>query len=156
MQNRYWRRRDSRAVFATPMPPNGQVGRTNPHESPSLWQATVSGSRSPDEGDWVSWRRRRGPSPTVTTRVATLRKKPPGRWASCGQDCHQDDQREVDHRNGERQHSRENNLQALHGPCHEAKPREHKESLPVGRHAQPQHTEERRDRKRSCSVLQQR
>ncbi len=61
-----------------------------------------------------------------------------------------------DHMNGDRRNSRYNNLQALHGHCHDAKTREHKEYLPVGMRDKHQHTEERRDRKRSCSVLEQR
>jgi hypothetical protein len=48
------------------------------------------------------------------------------------------------------------NLQPVHGHCHDAKTREHKEHLPVGRRDKHRHTEERRDRKRSCAVLEQR
>ena len=129
---------------------------TNHNEIPSLFHAKVTGNRSPYDGDWVYWSRRRGHYPTVKTRVATLLKKQHGRCAYCGQYFQHDDQLEVDHRNGDRQNSRYNNLQALHGHCHDAKTREHTEYLPVGMRDKHQHTEERRDRKRSCSVLKQR
>jgi RNA-directed DNA polymerase len=153
---RYWRRRDSRDVFATPVTPDGQVWLTNHNEIPSLFHAKVTGNRSPYDGDWVYWSRRRGHYPTVKTRVATLLKRQSGRCAYCGQYFQHDDQLEVDHVNGDRRNSRYTNLQALHGHCHDAKTREHAEYLPVGMRDQHQHTEERRDRKRSCAVLKQR
>jgi RNA-directed DNA polymerase len=156
IHNRYWRRRDARDVFATPATPDGQVWLTNHNEIPSLFHAKVAGNRSPYDGDWVYWSRRRGHYPTVKTRVATLLKKQNGRCAYCGQYFQHADQLEVDHINGDRRNSRYNNLQALHGHCHDAKTREHEEYLPVGMRDKHQHTEERRDRKRSCSVLKQR
>ena len=156
IHNRYWHRRDSREVFATPMTPNGQVRLINHNEIPSLFHAKVSGNRSPYDGDWVYGSRRRGHYPTVKTRIATLLKKQHGRCAYCGQYFQHDDQLEVDHSNGDRQNSCYNNLQALHGHCHDAKTREHTEYLPVGMRDKHQHTEERRDWKRSCSVLKQR
>src|SRR2546430_16646502 len=48
---------------------------TNHNEIPSLFHAKVTGNRSPYDGDWVYWSRRRGHYPTVKTRVATLLKK---------------------------------------------------------------------------------
>ena len=74
----------------------------------------------------------------------------------CGQFFQHDDQLEVDRINGNRQNSHYSNLQALHGHCHDAKTREHREHLPVGMRDKHRHTEERRDRKRSCAVLEQR
>jgi RNA-directed DNA polymerase len=156
IHHRYWRRRDSREVFATPVTPDGQVWLTNHSEIPSLFHAKVASNRSPYDGDWVYWSHRRGHYPTVKTRVATLLKKQHGRCAYCGQYFQHDDQLEVDHINGDRRNARYNNLQAFHGHCHDAKPREHGEYLPGGRRDKHQHPEERRDRKRSCSVLKQR
>ena len=62
----------------------------------------------------------------------------------------------MDHINGDRQNSRFANLQALHGHCHDAKTREHGDSLPLGRRDKHQDIEERREAKVSCSVLKQR
>jgi RNA-directed DNA polymerase len=156
IHQRYWRQRESRDVFVTPVTPDGQVWLTNHNEIPSLFHAKVTGNRSPYDGDWVYWSRRRGHYPTVKTRVATLLKRQSGRCAYCGQYFQHEDQLEIDHVNGDRRNSRYTNLQALHGHCHDAKTREHAEYRPVGMRDQHQHTEERRDRKRSCAVLKQR
>ena len=108
MHTRYWHRRDTdaREVFATPKTPEGQVWLTHHSEIPSAFHAKVAGKRSPYDGDGVYWSRRRGHDPTVPTRVATLLKRQSGRCAYCGQDFQQDDQREVDHSNGDRRNSR--------------------------------------------------
>jgi 5-methylcytosine-specific restriction endonuclease McrA len=78
------------------------------------------------------------------------------RTVYCGLFFQHADQLEIDHINGKRQDSRYANLQALHGHCHDAKTRDQAEHLPVGMRDKYQNTEERRDRKRSCSVLKQR
>jgi RNA-directed DNA polymerase len=106
--------------------------------------------------DWVYWSRRRGHYPTVSIRVAKLLKQQSGRCAYCGQYFQHEDQVEVDHRNGDRKNSRYDNLQALHGHCHDAKTREQKEHLPVGMRDKHRHTEERREGKLSRAVLEQR
>jgi 5-methylcytosine-specific restriction endonuclease McrA len=143
-------------VFAMPKTPAGQGWRTHHREIPSTVHAKVAGHRSPYEGEWGYGSRRRGPSPTVPIRGATLRNRQSGRCAYCGQYFQHDDPLEVDHRNGDRRNSRYSTLQALHGQCHDAKTREHSEHLPVGVRDKHRHTEERRDRKRSCAVLEQR
>ncbi len=154
--DRYWPRRDSRRVFATPATPQGQVYLTSHREVPSLWHAKVAGNRSPYDGDWVYWSTRRGRDPTVGPRLATLLKRQGGRCAYCGLFFQHDDQLEVDHISGHRRDSRYSNLQALHGHCHDAKTRAHGEYLPVGRRDKHQDTEERSARKRARSVLEQR
>ena len=132
IQNRYWRRRDSRNTFATPKTPDGQAWLTHHSEIPSMSHAKVAGNRSPYDGDWVYWSRRRGHYPTVKTRVARLLKRQQGRCSYCGLYFQHDDQVEVDHINGDRKNSRYDNLQALHGHCHHAKTRKQNEYLPVG------------------------
>jgi RNA-directed DNA polymerase len=154
--DRYWPRRDARRVFATPATPQGQVSLTSHSEVPRLWHAKVAGHRSPYDGDWGYWSTRRGRDPTVGPRLATLLKRQGGRCAYCGLFCQHDDQLEVDHISGHRRDSRYNNLQALHGHCHDAKTREHGEYLPVGLRDKHQNTEERGARKRARSVLEQR
>ncbi len=154
--DRYWPRRDSRRVFATPATSDGQVYLTSHSEVPSLWYAKVAGHRSPYDGDWVYWSTRRGRYPTVGPRLATLLKRQGGRCAYCGLFFQHDDQLEVDHISGHRRDSRYSNLQALHGHCHDAKTREHGEYLPVGLRDKHQDAEERSARKRARSVLEQR
>ena len=63
---------------------------------------------------------------------------------------------EIDHTNGDRRDARSANLQALHGHCHDAKTRGHRDYLPLGMRDQHQDTEERREAKVSRSVLEQR
>ena len=63
---------------------------------------------------------------------------------------------EIDNINGDRCNARASNLQALHGHCHDAKTREQREYLPPGKRDKHQDTEERRDAKVSCAVLEQR
>ena len=92
----------------------------------------------------------------VSPRLATLLKRQRGRCTYCGLFFQHADQLEIDHINGKRQDSRYANLQVLHGHCHDAKTRDQAEHLPVGMRDKYQHTEERRDRKRSCAVLKQR
>jgi len=156
IHNRYWRRRDSRDVFATPKTPDGQVWLTHHSEIPSMSHVKVAGNRSPYDGDWVYWSRRRGHYPTVKTRVARLLKQQKGRCSYCGQYFQHDDQLEVDHINGDRNNSRYSNLQALHVHCHNAKTREKKEYLPIGKRDKHHNTEERCEGKLSCPVLEQR
>ena|SRR5438105_3604990 len=66
-----------------------------------------------------------------------------------------DDRIEVDHINGNHRDARSANLQALHGHCHNAKTREHRDYLPPGLRDKHQDTEERREAKVSCAALEQ-
>ena len=121
-----------------------------------VWHAKVAGKRSPYDGDWGYWSTRPGRYPTVSPRLATLLKRQGGRCACCGLFFQHDDQLEIDHISGDRRDSRSRNLQVLHGHCHDAKTWEHGEYLPVGERDKHQDTEERRDEKSSCAVLEQR
>lgn len=154
--NRYWHRRDSRLVFATPaMDPHAMHLRRH-SEVAITRHIKVQGNRSPYDGDWVYWSTRRGWHPSASPRLAKLLKGQHGRCTSCGLFFQHDDRIEIDHVNGDRRNSRYSNLQALHGHCHDAKTREHGDYLPPGMRDKHQDTEERRARKRACSVLEQR
>jgi RNA-directed DNA polymerase len=154
--DRYWPRRNSRRVFATPATRQGQAYLASHSEVSSRWHAKVAGNRSPYDGDWVYWSTRQGRYPTVSPRLATLLKRQGGRCAHCRLFFQHDDQVEVDHISGDRQDSRSSNLQVLHGHCHDAKTREQGEYLPIGLRDKHQDTEERSARKRARSVLEQR
>ncbi len=116
----------------------------------------ISGNRSPYDGDWVYWSKRRGWHPSVSLRLAKLLKKQHGRCRYCQLGFHYDDRIEIDHVNGDRRDARSSNLQALHGHCHDAKTRERGDYLPRGMRDKHQDTEERSARKRARSVLEQR
>ena len=153
---RYWHRRDTRLAFATPATDPTPVYLHTHSEVAITRHIKVTGNRSPYDGDWVYWSTRRGRYPTVSPRLATLLKRQRGRCAYCGLFFQHDDRLEMDHINGDRRDSRYDNLQALHGHCHDAKTREHGEYLPVGMRDKHQDTEERSARKRARSVLEQR
>jgi RNA-directed DNA polymerase len=131
--NRYWHQRATRLVFATPATRPSQAYLASHTDTSSLRHAKVTGNRSPYDGDWVYWSKRRGQYPTVSPRLATLIKQQGGRCAYCGLFFHHADQLEIDHINGNRRDSRYVNLQALHGHCHDAKSRQQGDYLPVGR-----------------------
>ena len=83
----------------------------------------IEGSRSPYDGDWRYWSKRRGEYPGTTKRVATLMKRQKGKCARCGLYIKDEDVVEVDHivpkaEGGKDQYK---NLQLLHRHCHHQK-----------------------------------
>jgi RNA-directed DNA polymerase len=153
---RYWHRLGMRLTFATPPTDLDATHLLTHSEVPLTRHIKVQGNRSPYDGDWVYWSTRQGRYPHVRTRLAKLLKAQQGRCRYCGLFFQHDDRIEIDHRNGDRRDTRYANLQALHGHCHDAKTREHRDYLPLGMRDQHQDTEERREAKVSRSVLEQR
>ena len=153
---RYWHRLGTRLTFATSATAP-HAGHLHTHsEVPITRHIKIRGHRSPYDGDWVYWSTRQGRHPGLSPRLATLLKQQRGRCASCGLFFHDEDRIEIDHIDGDRRNARGTNLHALHGHCHDAKTREHGDSLPHGMRDQHQDTEERSARKRARSVLEQR
>ena len=120
--------RDAKWVFSTPSDiANSPVAGT--HE---LWKHAwtpierhikIEGTKSPFDGDWRYWSKRRGKYPGVSKRVATLMKRQRGKCARCGLYFRDEDVVEVDHivpkAEGGRDHYK--NLQLLHRHCHHKK-----------------------------------
>ena len=120
--------RDAKWVFSTPSDvPNSPVAGT--HE---LWKHAwtpierhikIEGTRSPYDGDWRYWSKRRGEYPGTPKRVATLMKRQKGKCARCGLYVKDGDVVEVDHivpkAEGGKDHYK--NLQLLHRHCHHQK-----------------------------------
>jgi RNA-directed DNA polymerase len=156
VMKRYWHRLDTRLAFATSPTAPDAVHLSLHREVTITRHVKVKGNRSPYDGDWVYWSTRQGRHPSVSPRLAKLLKQQCGRCTYCGLFFQHDDRIEVDHINGDRRESRYANLQALHGHCHDAKTREQGDYLPLGMHDKHQDTEERRDAKVSCAVLEQR
>jgi RNA-directed DNA polymerase len=153
---RYWHRLDARLTFATSAT-DPDVGHLRAHSEISITRhVKVQGNRSPYDGDWVYWSTRQGRHPSVSARLAKLLKAQRGRCCYCGLFFQHDDRIEVDHINGNHRDSRDANLQALHGHCHDAKTRENRDYLPTGVCDKHQDTEERSARKRARSDLEQR
>ena len=153
---RYWHQLSTRVAFATSATDTDIVYLRTHSEMPITRHVKVRGNRSPYDGDWVYWSTRQGRHPDANPRLAKLLKTQRGRCRYCGLFFQHDDRIEVDHINGDRRNSRYANLQALHGHCHDAKTREQGDYLPPGMRDKHQHTEERRERKRSRAVLDQR
>jgi RNA-directed DNA polymerase len=115
----------------------------------------VRGNRSPSDGDRMYWSTRQGRHPNVSPRLAKFLQQR-GCCRSCGVFFQPEDPSEIDHISGDRHDSRSSHLQALHGHCHEAKPREQRDHLPRRMRAKHHDTEERGERQRSRPVLEQR
>jgi RNA-directed DNA polymerase len=155
VKHRYWHRVDNRLAFATAT--NADTVHLLTHSAvPITRHVKVRGNRSPYDGDWVYWSTRQGRHPDASPRLAKLLKMQRGRCRFCGLVFQHDDRIEVDHLNGDRRNSRYTNLQALHGHCHDAKTRECGDYLPPGIRDKHQDTEERREAKVTCAVLDQR
>ncbi|AFZ51627.1 group II intron reverse transcriptase/maturase [Dactylococcopsis salina] len=120
--------RKDKWVFSTPSDvPNSPVAGT--HE---LWKHAwtpierhikIEGTRSPFDGDWRYWSKRRGEYPGISKRVATLMKRQEGKCTRCGLYVKDEDVVEVDHivpkAEGGKDHYK--NLQLLHRHCHHQK-----------------------------------
>jgi RNA-directed DNA polymerase len=153
---RYWHRIGNRRAFATPPTDRDPVHLLTHSEVAIKRHVKVQGNRSPYDGDWVYWSIRQARHPSASPRLARLLKTQQGRCRYCSLFFQHDDRIEVDHINGDHKDSRYANLQALHGHCHDAKTREHKEYLSPGMRDKHRDTEERRERKPSCADLEQR
>jgi RNA-directed DNA polymerase len=93
-------------------------------ETPIVRHTKVQGSRSPFDGDWVYWSSRMGKHLEAPTRVATLLKRQKGKCAHhCGLFFLDSDLMEIDHKIPRSKGGSDcyDNLQLLHGHCHDAK-----------------------------------
>jgi RNA-directed DNA polymerase len=93
----------------------------------------VSGSKSPYDGDWLYWVKRRGQYPGVPKRIATLLKRQAGQCTRCGLFFHPDDHLEVDHIIPKAQGGQDAypNWQLLHTHCHHAKTSQQRNLIPL-------------------------
>lgn len=156
VMKRSWHRRDTRVALATSPTAPDAVPRSPHREVVMTRHVKVTGHRSPSDGDGVYWRTRQGRHPSVSPRLAKRRKGQRGRWTPCARFFQHDDRIEIEPIRGDRRAAREANWQARHGHGHDAKTREYRDDLPRGMRDKRQDTEERRDAKGSCAVLEQR
>ena len=124
-------RRDDRTnkwVFSTPSDePNSPVA--GKHElrkhawTPIERHIKIEGTRSPYDGDWRYWSKRRGEYPCTPKRVATLMKRQKGKCTRCGLYFKDGDVQEVDHIIPKAEGGKDEykNLQLLHRHCHHQK-----------------------------------
>ena len=105
-------------VFAARLP--DKTLRLAQHiQTPIKRHVKVQGSRSPYDGDWVYWTRRRGHHPTVKPTVARLLQHQSGRCSYCGSLFYPDDRWEVHHLDRNPNNYHQDNLSLLHRHCHD-------------------------------------
>lgn len=152
---KYWRPEQGKWQFA---PPEGTP--LYHHAQTAIKRYTkVKGTKSPYDGDWLYWVKRRGKQPGVPKRVAILLKRQAGQCPHCGLYFKPDDHLEVDHIIPKRDGGKDvyANWQLLHTHCHHAKTAKQASLNQAGSpddNSQP--IEERLDGKLSRAVLHQR
>jgi RNA-directed DNA polymerase len=147
---KYWQQAEGRKWEFSPA---GQPYKLYKHEStPTVRHVKVQGNRSPFDGDWAYWCGRQGRYPGVMPLLALLLKRQRGKCRHCGLFFRDGDVLEVDHvipksAGGK---STFDNLQLLHGHCHDRKSAEDRRGM-HDKHPTP---EERNEGKPSRSVLE--
>jgi RNA-directed DNA polymerase len=120
---KYWQTiGDNNWVFATREGDNSF--RLLDHSStPIVRHVKVKGESSPYDGNLVYWSKRRGESPELPPRVATLLKRQKGKCAYCELHFREEDVLEVDHKIPKSQGGKDkyDNWQLLHRHCHDTK-----------------------------------
>ncbi|MGB2926951.1 MAG: group II intron reverse transcriptase/maturase [Limnothrix sp.] len=102
---------------------NQKIRLLKHRETPIVRHIQVQGSRSPFDGDWVYWSSRMGKHPEASKRRATLLKMQKGKCTYCGLFFNHEDLMEIDHKIPRSKGGKDSydNLQLLHGHCHDAK-----------------------------------
>lgn len=119
ISRKYWRVETGYWTFA---PPHG-IPLYRHEETPIKRYIKVRGSKSPYDGDWIYWARRRRQQPGVPKRIVKLLQLQNGKCTSCGLYFGVEDAVQVDHitpksRGGK---DRYDNWQLLHAHCHHRK-----------------------------------
>jgi RNA-directed DNA polymerase len=120
---KYWQTiGDDNWVFAT-REGNNSFRLLDYSSTPIVRHVKVKGESSPYDGNLVYWSKRRGESPEMPTRVATLIKKQKGKCAYCELHFREEDVMEVDHKIPKSQGGKDSydNWQLLHRHCHDTK-----------------------------------
>jgi RNA-directed DNA polymerase len=121
--NRYWQTiGDENWVFAA-RKGNNTLRLLDHSSTPIVRHAKVKGESSPYDGNLVYWSKRRGESPEMPSRVATLIKRQKGKCAYCELHFREEDVLEVDHKIPKSQGGKDkyDNWQLLHRHCHDTK-----------------------------------
>jgi RNA-directed DNA polymerase len=121
--NKYWQTiGDDNWVFAT-RKGNNPFRLLDHSSTPIVRHVKVKGESSPYDGNLVYWSKRRGESPELPPRVATLIKRQKGKCAYCELHFREEDVMEVDHKIPKSQGGKDKyeNWQLLHRHCHDTK-----------------------------------
>lgn len=116
---KYWRLESGIWQFA----PKGSIPLYRHYETAIKRHIKVRGHKSPYDGDWVYWAKRRRQQPGLPRRIAILLKRQQGQCAYCGLYFKLEDKLEVDHIIPKSRGGRDkyNNWQLLHAHCHHQK-----------------------------------
>jgi RNA-directed DNA polymerase len=120
---KYWQTiGDDNWVFATRKGDNS-FRLLSHSDTPIVRHVKVKGESSPYDGNLVYWSKRRGESPELPLRVATLLKRQKGKCAYCELHFREEDVLEVDHIIPKSQGGKDEykNWQLLHRHCHDIK-----------------------------------
>jgi RNA-directed DNA polymerase len=119
ISRQYWRLETGSWLFA---PQNGRSLHRH-DETPIKRHIKVRGHKSPYDGDWIYWAKRRRQQPGVPKRVILLLKRQAGKCAACKLYFGVEDKLQVDHIIPKIQGGREryDNWQLLHAHCHHRK-----------------------------------
>lgn len=91
------------------------------HSDHSIVRHTkVKGQNSPYDGNWMYWATRMGKNPLVSPRVAKLLKRQSGKCTQCRLYFDTGSILEVHHVDHNHKNNKEDNLQLVHGHCHDA------------------------------------
>jgi RNA-directed DNA polymerase len=121
--NKYWQTiGENNWVFAT-REGNNPLRLLDHASTPIVRQVKVKGESSPYDGNLVYWSKRRGESPELPSRVATLIKRQKGKCAYCELNFREEDVLEIDHKIPKSQGGKDkyDNWQLLHRHCHDTK-----------------------------------
>lgn len=88
-------------------------------DTPITRHTKVQGERSPYDGDWVYWSKRKGEYPETPKKLSELIKKQDGKCSHCGLYFTSDCLIEVHHIDKNRSNNKKTNLTAVHRHCHD-------------------------------------
>ncbi len=111
---RYWRTVRRRVRFASE-----QANMAGYFDTPPQRHVKVQNTKSPFDGDWVYWTKRLGRDPTKPQRVVRLMRQQRGQCGHCALSFTSQDVLEVHHVDGNHANNAWENLQLLHGHCHD-------------------------------------
>ncbi|WP_235595778.1 group II intron reverse transcriptase/maturase [Mastigocoleus testarum] len=99
----------------------GNIPLKEHKKTPIKMHINVKENRSPFDGDWTYWSTRRGKHPGLRPILAKLLRTQKGRCAHCKLNFTLEDVIEVHHIDLNHKNQKYNNLQVLHGHCHDRK-----------------------------------
>jgi len=111
---KYWKQYGNRKNFG-----DGTAWLVKYADMPIRRHVKVRGDKSPYDGDWPYWIKRRGRDPTKSLRVLNLLKRQKCHCGLCGLYFAAEDVIEVHHWDRDRLNNRYANLVMLHGHCHD-------------------------------------